>query len=151
MPNPSESLESACLVQAFSSYSFRDLSTNPTEACMSNTSIAALFGSYQLVSFIVSEISASIYSFRDRSVHPDRRTWLVILIKNIYTLWGRKRFLLHVRVGNASFYLLWGRKRFFCCYILSEESSLLFYSSSRICMPSPNIAQESACQVPTNL
>jgi len=51
------------------------------------------------------------HSFRDLSVHPDRRTWLVysasdpdqeyiyfmeserlvILIKNIYTLWGRKR------------------------------------------------------------
>jgi len=25
-----------------------------------------------------------------------RSTWLVILIKNIYTLWGRKRFLLPV-------------------------------------------------------
>jgi len=25
-----------------------------------------------------------------------RSTWLVILIKNIYHLWGRNRFLLHV-------------------------------------------------------
>jgi len=39
------------------------------------------------------------YSFRDLSVHPVRQTGmakstrLVILIKNIYTLWGRKRFL----------------------------------------------------------
>jgi len=49
-------------------------------------------------------------SFRDLSVHPDRQTdrrtdgqtdmarstRLVILIKNIYTVWGRKRFLLPV-------------------------------------------------------
>jgi len=48
--------------------------------------------------------SLASYSFQDLSVHPDRltdgktdmarSTRLVILIKNIYTLWGRKRFLL---------------------------------------------------------
>jgi len=50
--------------------------------------------------------SCNSHSFRDLSVHTDRRTdgqtdmarstRLVILIKNIYTLWGRKRFLLPV-------------------------------------------------------
>jgi len=50
----------------------------------------------------------SSYSFRDLSVHPDRQTdmarstWLVILIKNIYTLWGRKRFLLPVTYFSTS-------------------------------------------------
>jgi len=45
----------------------------------------------------------SSYSFRDLSVHPTDRqtdmailTRLVILIKNIYTLWGRNRFLIPV-------------------------------------------------------
>jgi len=48
---------------------------------------------------------------------------LVILIKNIDTLWGRKRFLLPVTlygVGNASFYLLH----------TYDESSIPFYSTS---------------------
>jgi len=51
-------------------------------------------------------LTISSYSFRDLSVHQDRQTdgqagmarstRLVILIKDIYTLWGRKRFLLSV-------------------------------------------------------
>jgi len=55
---------------------------------MSNTSIAALFGSYQLVSFIVSEISAFMRTDRQ----ADRRTWLDRLYFR-HTLWGRKRLL----------------------------------------------------------
>jgi len=43
---------------------------------------------------IVSEISAFIRT--DRQTDIARSTRLVILIKNIYTLWGRKRFLLPV-------------------------------------------------------
>jgi len=43
---------------------------------------------------IVSEISAFIRT--DRQTDMARSTRLVILIKNIYTLWGRKRFLLPV-------------------------------------------------------
>jgi len=86
------------------------------------------------------------YSFRDPSVHMDgqtdeqteRRTdgqthmatstRLVILIKNIYSLWGRKRFLLPVttqlvilikniykkytRKNSQNLFALYGRKRF---------------------------------------
>jgi len=43
---------------------------------------------------IVSEISAFIRT--DRQTDMARSTRLVILIKNIYTLWGRNRFLLPV-------------------------------------------------------
>jgi len=53
--------------------------------CMPNPSIVAL---------IVSEISAFIGS--DGQTGKARSTRLVYLIKNIYTLWGRKRFLLPV-------------------------------------------------------
>jgi len=52
------------------------------------------------------QIPIASYSFRDHNVYTDRQTdgqmdmaistRLVILIKNIYTLWGRKRFLLPV-------------------------------------------------------
>jgi len=51
--------------------------------CMPNTSILAL---------IVSEISAFILT--NRQTDMSRSTRLVILIKNICSLWGRKRFLL---------------------------------------------------------
>jgi len=44
------------------------------------------------LALIVSEISAFIRTDRQ----TDRRTRLVILIKNMYTLWDRKRFLLPV-------------------------------------------------------
>jgi len=53
--------------------------------CVPNPSIATL---------IVSEISAFIRT--DGQTDMARSTRLVILIKNIYTLWGRKRFLLPV-------------------------------------------------------
>jgi len=53
--------------------------------CMPNPSIVA---------FIVSEISAFIRT--DGQTDMARSTRLVILIKNIYTLWSRKRFLLPV-------------------------------------------------------
>jgi len=61
--------------------------------CMPNSSIVA---------FIVSEISAFIRTDRrtdgriDGQTEMARSTRLVVLIKNIYTLWGRKRFLLPV-------------------------------------------------------
>jgi len=85
---------------------------------------------------------------------------LVVLIKNIYPLWGRKRFHLPI-VGSETlpsacwgrkrFHLpvTWGRKRFLLgiitlsetlpsacytpstCYILSYESSIPFYSMSK--------------------
>jgi len=47
---------------------------------------------------IVSEISAFIRTDRrtDGQTNMARSTQLVILIKNIYTVWGRKRFLLPV-------------------------------------------------------
>jgi len=50
------------------------------------------------VALIVSEISAFIRTDRRTDGQTDmaRSTRLVILIKNIYTLWGRKRFLLPV-------------------------------------------------------
>jgi len=47
-----------------------------------------------IVTLIVSEISAFIRT--DGQTDMARSTRLVILIKNIYTLWGRKRFLLPV-------------------------------------------------------
>jgi len=53
--------------------------------CMPNLNSLAL---------IVSEISAFIRT--DRQTDRARSTRLVILFKNIYTLWGRKRFLLPV-------------------------------------------------------
>jgi len=53
--------------------------------CMPNPSIVAC---------IVSEISAFIRT--DGQMDMARSTRLVILSKNIYTLWGRKRFLLPV-------------------------------------------------------
>jgi len=53
--------------------------------CMPNPSIVAL---------IVSEISAFIRT--DGQTDMAGSTLPVILIKNIYTLWGRKRFLLRV-------------------------------------------------------
>jgi len=53
--------------------------------CMPNATIVAL---------IVSEISAFIRT--DGQTDMARSTRLVILIGNIYTLWGRKRFLLPV-------------------------------------------------------
>jgi len=65
--------------------------------CMPNPSIAAC---------IVSKISASIRT--EGQADMARSTRLVILIKNIYTLWGRKRLLL----------------------LLSYESSIPFYSTS---------------------
>jgi len=43
-----------------------------------------------ILALIVSEISPFIQT----DGQTDRRTLLVILIKNIFTLWGRKRFLL---------------------------------------------------------
>jgi len=46
------------------------------------------------LALIVSEISAFIRT--DGQTDMARSTRLVILIKNIYTLWGRKRFLLPV-------------------------------------------------------
>jgi len=46
------------------------------------------------LALIVSEISAFIRT--DGQTDMTRSTRLVILIKNIYTLWGRKRFLLPV-------------------------------------------------------
>jgi len=57
--------------------------------CMPNPSIVAC---------IVSEISAFIRIDGQTDGHTDmaRSTRLVILIKNMYTLWGRKRFLLPV-------------------------------------------------------
>jgi len=48
----------------------------------------------QLKGPIVSEISAFIRT--DRQTDMAKSTRLVILIKNIYILWGRKRFLLPV-------------------------------------------------------
>jgi len=60
-----------------------------------------------IVSLIVSQISA----FKWTDGHMARSTRLVILIKNIYTLWGRKRL-------SSS-----------CC-ILYGESSIAFYSTS---------------------
>jgi len=59
-----------------------------------------------IVARIVSEISAFIQTTVRTDI--DRSTRLVILIKNIYTLWGRKRFR----------------------YILSDKSSIPFYSTS---------------------
>jgi len=47
-----------------------------------------------IVALIVSEISAFLRT--DGQTDIARSTRLVILIKNIYTLWGRKRFLLSV-------------------------------------------------------
>jgi len=46
------------------------------------------------LAFIVSEISEFIGT--DRQTDMARSTRLVIPFKNIYTLWGRKRFLLSV-------------------------------------------------------
>jgi len=46
------------------------------------------------LAFIVSDISAFIRT--DRQADMARSARLGILIKNIYTLWGRKRFLLPV-------------------------------------------------------
>jgi len=61
---------------------------------------------------IVSEISAFIRTDGQTYRQTDiaRSTRLVILIKNIYTLWGRKRFLL--------------------TFTLSDESSIPIYSTS---------------------
>jgi len=53
--------------------------------CMPNPSIATL---------IVSEITAFIRKGRPKDTATSTR--VVMLIKNIYTLWGRKRFLLPV-------------------------------------------------------
>jgi len=47
-----------------------------------------------IVAHIDSEISAFIRT--DGQTDMARSTRLVILLKNIYTLWGRKRFLLPV-------------------------------------------------------
>jgi len=68
---------------------------HPAEAsfCCSRTSRICMLNPHILV-FIVSEISAFIRS--DRQAGMARSTWLVILIKNIYTLESRKRFLLPV-------------------------------------------------------
>jgi len=52
------------------------------------------------------------YQIPDTQTDMARSTELVILIKNIYTLRGQKRFLLP------------------CTYILSDESSVPFYSTS---------------------
>jgi len=68
---------------------------------MLNPSIAA---------FLVSELTV-VQSDRRRDMDMARSNRLVILIKNIYILYG---------VGNASF----------CCYILSYASSIPFYSTS---------------------
>jgi len=46
------------------------------------------------LALVVSEISAFIRT--DTQTDMARSTRLVILIKNIYTLWGKKRFLLPV-------------------------------------------------------
>jgi len=54
-----------------------------SESCMPNLNSLAL---------IVSEISAFIRT--DRQTDMARSTRLVILIKNVYTLWGRKSYLL---------------------------------------------------------
>jgi len=62
-----------------------------------------------IVACIVSEISAFIRTDGQTGIASSTR--LVILVKNIYTLWGRKRFLLPG-------------------YILSHESSIPFYSRS---------------------
>jgi len=50
------------------------------------------------LAFVVSEISVFILTDgrTDGQTDMGRSTRLVILIKNIYTLWGRKRFLLPV-------------------------------------------------------
>jgi len=53
------------------------------------------------LALIVSEISAFIRTDRQ----TDRRTRLVILIKNMYTLWDRKRFLLPVIVSEISAFI----------------------------------------------
>jgi len=66
---------------------------HPAETKMRCEALKSLHAKYQLSSF---------YSFRDLSVHTDgqtdmaRSTRLVTLIKNKYTLRGRKRFLLPV-------------------------------------------------------
>jgi len=43
---------------------------------------------------LISEVSAFIRT--NGQTDMARSTWLVILIKNIYTLWGRRRFFLPV-------------------------------------------------------
>jgi len=64
-----------------------------------------------------------------------RSTRLVILIKNIYTLWGRKRFLLPVTYFSTNLVYpftlrVTGITNPSACYILSDESSIPFYSTS---------------------
>jgi len=49
---------------------------------------------HNFVAFVVSEISA--FTRTEGQTHLARSTWLVILIKNVYTFWGRKRFHLPV-------------------------------------------------------
>jgi len=46
------------------------------------------------LAFVVFEISTFIRT--DRQTDMARSTWLVVLMKNIHNLWGRKRFLLPV-------------------------------------------------------
>jgi len=87
---------------------------------------------------IVSEFSAFIRTDgRTDGTRRDmaRSTRLVILIKNIYTLWGRKRFLLPVTYFSTNLVYpftlrVTGITNPSACYILSDESSIPFYSTS---------------------
>jgi len=68
----------------------------------------------------VSETSAFIRT--DRQTDMARSKRLVILIKNMYTLWGQKRSRIYILYGTETFLS--------ACYILSDEPSMPFYSTS---------------------
>jgi len=102
--------------------------TRSSEICMRNPNSLAL---------IVSVILAFIRT--DRQTDMARSTRLVILIKNMYTLWGRKRFLLPVTYFPTNLvYPLHSTAGTLpsACYILSDESSIPFYSTSNGPLPS---------------
>jgi len=61
-----------------------------------------------ILAFVVSKISAFIRT--DRQTDMARSTQLVTLIKNIYTLWGRKRFILPVTYFPANLVYLYSMR-----------------------------------------
>jgi len=91
----------------------------------------------RIVACIVSEILAFMRTDGQTDGRTDGQTDMVlilILIKNIYTLWGRKRFLLPVTYfsypDQEYIYFMGSETLPSACYILSEESSIPFYSTS---------------------
>jgi len=76
-----------------------------------------------IVALIVSEISALIRT--DGQTDMARSTRLVILIKNKYTLWGRKRFLLPVAYFPTN--IVYPSTLFFCLNKRSTCAKLVHF------------------------